>query len=36
MATTLELVLLYLLAAVAAAVICRLAKLPPMIGYLAV
>src|SRR5690349_8752627 len=36
MATTLELVLLYLLAAVAAAVICRLAKLPPMLGYLAV
>jgi CPA2 family monovalent cation:H+ antiporter-2 len=36
MATTLELVLLYLLAAVAAAVVCRLARLPPMIGYLAV
>ena len=35
MATPLELVLLYLLAAVAAAVICRLVKLPPMIGYLA-
>jgi DNA-binding beta-propeller fold protein YncE len=34
MATTLELVLLYLLAAVAGAVICRLAHLPPMIGYL--
>jgi len=33
---TLELVLLYLLAAVVAAVICRLVKLPPMIGYLAV
>jgi CPA2 family monovalent cation:H+ antiporter-2 len=36
MATTLELVLLYLLAAVAGAVICRLAHLPPMIGYLVV
>ena len=36
MATTLELVLLYLLAAVAGAVICRLAHLPPMLGYLAV
>jgi CPA2 family monovalent cation:H+ antiporter-2 len=36
MATTLDLVLLYLLAAVAAAVICRLVRLPPMIGYLAV
>src|SRR3954467_10865544 len=36
MATTLELVLLYLVAAVAAAVVCRLARLPPMIGYLAV
>ncbi len=36
MATTLELVLLYLLAAVAGAVVCRLARLPPMLGYLAV
>ena len=36
MATTLELVLLYLIAAVAGVVVCRLAKLPPMLGYLAV
>mgnify|MGYP001555717478 CR=1 FL=1 len=36
MATTLELVLLYLVAAVAGAVVCRLARLPPMLGYLAV
>src|SRR5688572_8516075 len=36
MASTLELVLLYLVAAVAGVVICRLAKLPPMLGYLAV
>ena len=36
MATTLELVLLYLIAAVAGVVACRLAKLPPMLGYLAV
>jgi CPA2 family monovalent cation:H+ antiporter-2 len=36
MATTLELVLLYLVAAVAGVVICRLAKLPPMLGYLSV
>jgi hypothetical protein len=36
MATTLELVLLFLVAAVAGAVICRLARLPPMLGYLAV
>ena len=36
MATTLELVLLYLVAAVAGVVLCRLAKLPPMLGYLAV
>ena len=36
MATTLELVLLYLVAAVAGVVVCRLAKLPPMLGYLAV
>jgi CPA2 family monovalent cation:H+ antiporter-2 len=34
MATTLELVLLYLLAAVAGVVVCRLVKLPPMLGYL--
>ena len=36
MASTLELVLLYLVAAVAGVVVCRLAKLPPMLGYLAV
>jgi CPA2 family monovalent cation:H+ antiporter-2 len=36
MASTLELVLLYLVAAVAGVVICRLARLPPMLGYLAV
>jgi CPA2 family monovalent cation:H+ antiporter-2 len=36
MATTLELVLLYLVAAVLAAVVCRTLKLPPMLGYLAV
>jgi CPA2 family monovalent cation:H+ antiporter-2 len=36
MATTLELVLLYLVAAVAGVVVCRMLKLPPMLGYLAV
>ena len=36
MATTLELVLLYLVAAVAGVVICRSLKLPPMLGYLVV
>jgi CPA2 family monovalent cation:H+ antiporter-2 len=36
MASTLELVLLYLIAAVAGVVACRLARLPPMLGYLAV
>jgi monovalent cation:H+ antiporter-2, CPA2 family len=36
MATTLELVLLYLIAAVAGVVVCRSLKLPPMLGYLAV
>ncbi len=36
MASTLELILLYLLAAVAGVVVCRLVKLPPMLGYLAV
>lgn len=36
MATTLELVLLYLIAAVAGVVVCRLMKLPPMLGFLAV
>ena len=36
MANTLELVLLYLVAAVAGVVLCRLVKLPPMLGYLAV
>jgi CPA2 family monovalent cation:H+ antiporter-2 len=34
--STLALVLLYLVAAVAGVVLCRLAKLPPMLGYLAV
>ena len=36
MATTFDLVLLYLLAAVAGAVVCRTLKLPPMLGYLLV
>lgn len=36
MATTFDLVLLYLLAAVVGAVACRLLKLPPMLGYLLV
>ena len=36
MATTLELVLLYLVAAVLGVVVCRLLRLPPMLGYLAV
>jgi len=36
MASTLELILLYLIAAVAGVVVCRLVKLPPMLGYLAV
>jgi len=36
MATTLELVLLYLAAAVAGVVLCRSLKLPPMLGYLVV
>ena len=36
MATTLELVLLYLVAAVAGVVACRTLRLPPMLGYLAV
>lgn len=36
MASTLELVLLYLVAAVAGVVVCRLLRLPPMLGYLAV
>ena len=36
MASTLDLVLLYLVAAVAAVVVCRLTRLPPMLGYLAV
>src|SRR6187551_2644528 len=36
MASTLELVLLFLVAAVAGAVICRYLRLPPMLGYLAV
>ena len=36
MASTFELILLYLVAAVAGVVLCRLAKLPPVLGYLAV
>ncbi|MFN0184785.1 MAG: cation:proton antiporter, partial [Aquabacterium sp.] len=36
MATTLDLALLYLLAAVLGVVACRLLRLPPMLGYLAV
>jgi len=36
MATTLEVVLLYLIAAVAGVVVCRSLRLPPMLGYLAV
>lgn len=36
MVTTLELVLLYLIAAVAGVVVCRTLRLPPMLGYLAV
>jgi CPA2 family monovalent cation:H+ antiporter-2 len=36
MASTLEVVLLYLVAAVGGVVLCRLMKLPPMLGYLAV
>ena len=36
MASTLDLTLLYLFAAVLGVVLCRLAKLPPMLGYLAV
>ncbi len=36
MATTLELVLLYLIAAVLGVVVCRSLKLPPMLGYLVV
>src|SRR5687767_5540537 len=34
--STLELVLLYLVAAVAGVALCRLTKLPPILGYLAV
>ena len=33
---SLDIALLYLVAAVAGVVLCRLAKLPPMLGYLAV
>ncbi|WP_294639534.1 monovalent cation:proton antiporter family protein [uncultured Aquabacterium sp.] len=36
MASTLDLTLLYLFAAVVGVVLCRLVKLPPMLGYLAV
>ncbi len=36
MASTLELVLLYLVAAVLGVVVCRMLKLPPMLGYLVV
>src|SRR5664279_6021442 len=35
MVSTLELTLFYLVAAVAGVVVCRLARLPPMLGYLA-
>ncbi len=36
MASTLELILLYLLAAVTGVIVCRLVRLPPMLGYLVV
>src|SRR5829696_7186276 len=36
MVSTLQLTLVFLVAAVAGAVLCRLARLPPMLGYLAV
>ena len=36
MASTLELVLLYLVAAVLGVVVCRSMKLPPVLGYLVV
>ena len=36
MASSLELTLLYLIAAVAGVVLCRLSRLPPILGYLAV
>src|SRR6476619_1179545 len=36
MASTLELTLVFLLAAVAGVVVCRLVRMPPMLGYLAV
>jgi len=36
MASTLELTLVFLVAAVAGVVVCRLARLPPMLGYLGV
>ena len=36
MASTLEVVLLYLVAGVAGVVLCRIARLPPMLGYLVV
>jgi len=36
MATTRELVLLYSVAAALGVVVCRLLRLPPMLGYLAV
>ena len=36
MASTLTLVLLYLIAAVGGVVLCRLARLPPILGYLVV
>src|SRR6478736_5440918 len=36
MASTLELILLYLVAAVAGVVACRFVRLPPMLGYLSV
>src|SRR5881394_4203780 len=36
MASTLDVILLYLVAAVAGVVLCRLVRLPPMLGYLSV
>src|SRR6478672_3049267 len=36
MASTLELTLVFLLAAVAGVVVCRLVRMPPLLGYLAV
>ena len=36
MASTLELTLVFLLAAVAGVVVCRLVRMPPMLGYLVI